>query len=165
MLLLLILGAGEAELLRAQRRAGCVFAFLPFAEYHSPASLPAFIHTPRCDPKGLRCCRVARLSLWHRAGCQPQSGTASVPGRCQGHAVRAEATALALPGRTSLLSRVCPSQAVNGDLNRLWLICCSNYPLSSAHRGCRNESNQAAGPGGCVGAKAPSAPECSVFSG
>lgn len=39
-------------------------------------------------------------------------------------------TALALPGRTSLLSRVCPSRAVNGDFNRLWVICCSNYPMS-----------------------------------
>lgn len=38
-----------------------------------------------------------------------------------------EARASARPERTSLLSRVCPSRAVNSDFNWIWVICCSNY--------------------------------------
>lgn len=182
----LVLGEGEAELFTAQRRAGGGF---PFAECHSPASasLPRcrplgcchLFHSPECGPKE-GSPKGSAAAGWHGcprvperaqprqrlgAGCQPRAATALSPRRCRGHALRGEATALALPGRTSLLSRVCPSRAVNGDFNRLWVICCSNYPIVLAHPGSRNESNWAAGPRGCVGAKAPGAPERSVFSG
>lgn len=136
-------------------------------------------HSPECGPKE-GSPKGSAAAGWHGcprvperaqprqrlgAGCQPRAATALSPRRCRGHALRGEATALALPGRTSLLSRVCPSRAVNGDFNRLWVICCSNYPIVLAHPGSRNGSNWTAGPGGCVGAKAPGAPERSVFSG
>lgn len=128
---------------------------------------------PRRAPR-----RALLLQGWHgspcvpewaqpreRLGASPELPQPLSPRRCRGHALRGEATALALPGRTSLLSRVCPSRAVNRDFNRLWVICCSNYPIVLAHPGSRNGSSWAAGPGGCVGAKAPGAPECSVSLG
>lgn len=140
---MLVLGDGEAELFRAQRRAGGAF---PLAQCHSRAwhRCPV-LHSPGWDPEGLCCPRLARLALCPR----PELAQALSPRRCRGHALRGEVTALALPGRTSLLSRVCPSWALSGDFNRLWGICCSRYPIVFAHRGSRNGNNSAAGPGGC----------------
>lgn len=82
---MLLLGEGEAELFTAQRRAGGGFSLCGMSQ---PCHCH-LCHSPECHPKegppeGLRCCRVAPLSLCPPpaeagVGCQPQAGTASVP--------------------------------------------------------------------------------------
>lgn len=75
-----------------------------------------------------------------------------------------EARAAALPGRTSLLSRVCPSRAVSSDSNWIWVICCSNYYIACAHPGNRSGSDCASRAEVCVGAEALCALGCSALS-
>lgn len=85
---MLLLGEGEAELFTAQRRAGGGFSLCRMSQpcLAIAASLP-FIPQPRVSPQGgfpqgLRCCRVAPLSLCPPlgtalgeagVGCQPQA--------------------------------------------------------------------------------------------
>lgn len=137
--------------------------------------------TPACDPresspKGRACCRVARpspcpalpadrqLQLRERLGLcvQPHTDAPSPPIPVLGHAE--EARAAALPGRTSLLSRVCPSRAVSSDSNWIWVICCSNYYIACAHPGNRSGSDCASRAEVCVGAEALCALGCSALS-
>lgn len=92
---MLLLGEGEAELFTAQRRAGGGFSLCRMSQpcLAIAAGHCHLFHSPECHhkegpPEGLRCCRVAPLSLCPPlgttlgeagVGCQPQAGTASLP--------------------------------------------------------------------------------------